>query len=64
MARTLTERDLPGQIESRIAGDFETLAGALGLPFLMKPRRGYAGKGIVRVAGPTDFDPLAAHPAT
>lgn len=60
MARALADRDLPGQIESRVAGDFDTLAGALGLPFLMKPRRGYAGKGIVRVAAPRDFAPMAA----
>lgn len=59
MAEALAAHGLPGRIESRVDGDFETLAGALGLPFLMKPRRGYAGKGIVRVADPAGFAPLA-----
>lgn len=59
MAEALVAHDLPGRIESRIDGDFETLSGALGLPFLMKPRRGYAGKGIVRVTDPAGFAPLA-----
>jgi carbamoyl-phosphate synthase large subunit len=43
-------------IPTRIAGGFEELAGELGAPFLLKPRRGYAGKGIVRVRDARDFE--------
>jgi carbamoyl-phosphate synthase large subunit len=42
-------------IDSRLDGDFHALAKALGLPFLLKPRRGYAGKGIVTVASQAAF---------
>ena len=36
-------------IESRLSGGFENLKSDLGLPFLLKPRRGFASKGIVIV---------------
>jgi carbamoyl-phosphate synthase large subunit len=36
-------------IETRLEGAFEELHKAFGLPFLLKPRRGFASKGIVRV---------------
>ncbi|EHB49730.1 ATP-grasp fold domain protein, DUF201-type [Mycolicibacterium rhodesiae JS60] len=36
-------------IESRLAGAFVELKSAYGLPFLLKPRRGFASKGIVIV---------------
>jgi carbamoyl-phosphate synthase large subunit len=36
-------------IESRLEGSFEELRDAFGLPFLLKPRRGFASKGIVIV---------------
>lgn len=39
----------PVRIPSRIAGDFDELAAAFGVPFLLKPRRGSASKGLVRV---------------
>jgi len=36
-------------IESRLEGTFDDLASAYGLPFLLKPRQGFASKGIVIV---------------
>jgi carbamoyl-phosphate synthase large subunit len=38
-------------IDSSLGQDFEVLATRFGLPFLLKPRRGFASKGIVRVTG-------------
>lgn len=49
----------PARIDAATQGDFVTLAKRLGLPFLLKPRRGYAGKGIIRVATLEDFAPHA-----
>jgi carbamoyl-phosphate synthase large subunit len=46
----------PARIPSYGQGDFETLASRLGLPFLLKPRRSYASKGIERVSAQADFD--------
>ncbi|MBC7404818.1 MAG: ATP-grasp domain-containing protein [Cytophaga sp.] len=36
-------------IESRLEGDFNQLKESFGMPFLLKPRRGFASKGIVIV---------------
>lgn len=36
-------------IESRIEGDFESLSRELGCPFLLKPRKSYASKGIAKI---------------
>ena len=36
-------------IESSLITDFDTLVTKFGLPFLLKPRRGFASKGIVKV---------------
>lgn len=38
-------------IDSSLEQDFEVLAARFGVPFLLKPRRGFASKGIVRVTG-------------
>jgi carbamoyl-phosphate synthase large subunit len=38
-------------IDTSISQDFEASAAKFGLPFLLKPRRGFASKGIVRVTG-------------
>ena len=38
-------------IDTSLIQDFEVLAAKFGLPFLLKPRRGFASKGIVRVTG-------------
>lgn len=43
-------------IPTRIDGDFESLADEFSVPFILKPRRGFASKGIVRVNAQSDFD--------
>jgi carbamoyl-phosphate synthase large subunit len=45
-------------IPSSIDADFEKLEHAFGLPFLLKPRRGFGSKGIVRI---NDAQAFAAH---
>ena len=42
-------------IPSFVDGDFDRLSSVLGLPFLMKPRRGHASKGIRQVRNAADF---------
>ena len=42
-------------IPSRIEGDFASLSRDLGLPFLLKPRRSYASKGIHRIESEADL---------
>lgn len=49
----------PVRIPSLLSGSFAELAASLGLPFLLKPRRSYASKGIVRVNREADFAPHA-----
>lgn len=48
------------RIPSLLSGDFHALKAALGLPFLLKPRRSYASKGLVWVREERDFTPHAA----
>ena len=50
----LTRAGLP-TIATRIDGEFAELAQALGLPFLLKPRRSYASKGIQRIEDERDL---------
>jgi len=45
-------------IESSLENDYSTLSERFGLPFLLKPRRGFGSKGIVRVASKKQFDEL------
>jgi carbamoyl-phosphate synthase large subunit len=52
----LRESNLSCQIETRIDGEFEEVADTWGLPFLLKPRRGFASKGIVRVGDVETFN--------
>ena len=59
MDRELASIGEPSRIESIPEGDFDTLARRLGLPFLLKPRRSYASKGLVRVGCEADFAPHA-----
>ena len=49
----------PSRIVTRDRGTFAELSAALGLPFLLKPRRGYASKGIVTVEDEATFERLA-----
>jgi carbamoyl-phosphate synthase large subunit len=44
------------RIASFLDGDFEYFSRKLGLPFILKPRQGYASKGIVRVQNKAEFD--------
>lgn len=47
----LEKEGLRCAIDSSLEQDFDVLAARFGLPFLLKPRRGFASKGIVRVTG-------------
>ena len=42
-------------IKTYIDGDFDRLKDELGLPFLLKPRRSYASKGIRKIESATDY---------
>ena len=54
---TFLSKSLPRYaIESKVEGNFETLSEAFGTPFLMKPRRGYGSRGIIRVENKTQFE--------
>ncbi len=44
------------RIPSHLSGDYDTLVEQLGLPFILKPRRSYASKGMMRVKCREDFD--------
>ncbi|MGR3993052.1 ATP-grasp domain-containing protein [Pseudomonas sp. 1121_17] len=59
MDQALLALDERCRIPSLIAGDFHSLKQALGLPFLLKPRKGYASKGLVWVHQEQDFTPYA-----
>lgn len=52
---TLHRAGVPSAIESRLAGTFEELSRDFGLPFLLKPRRGFASRGIVIVDSAETF---------
>ena len=42
-------------IETRLSGDFDELVERLGLPFVVKPRRGFGAKGVTIVDGAEAF---------
>jgi len=54
----LTAVELPCAIDSTLETDFDVLEGRFGLPFLLKPRRGFASKGIVRI---NDYNTFSKH---
>lgn len=56
MHEELLAVDDPCRIPTYLVGDFDTLTARLGLPFLLKPRRSYASKGLVRVASREVFE--------
>lgn len=56
MHEELTAINEPSKIPSYSEGSFDALTGRLGLPFLLKPRRSYASKGLVVVSSRADFD--------
>lgn len=45
----------PARIPSFLEGSYDELAECLGVPFLLKPRRSYASKGLVRIRSRDDF---------
>ncbi len=51
----LKQAAVPCVIDSSLEPDFEALEARFGLPFLLKPRRGFGSKGIVRVDGVETF---------
>jgi carbamoyl-phosphate synthase large subunit len=51
----LKEAGIGCVIDSSLEPDFEALRQRFGLPFLLKPRRGFGSKGIVRVEGLETF---------
>ena len=48
------------RIPSFLSGDFADLAEELGTPFLLKPRKSYASKGLVKVGTPAEFAAYSA----
>ena len=56
MYRYLVAKGLSCAIPSALTGTFESLAEGLGLPFLLKPRSGYASKGILTIDSQDQFD--------
>lgn len=52
----LQENSSPYAIETRLKGSFSELKKDFGLPFLLKPRRGFASKGIVKVENEETFN--------
>lgn len=54
--RRLREAGVACAIESSLEGDFAALIQSFGLPFLLKPRRGFGSKGIVRVTSEEGFE--------
>ena len=54
--QSLQAAGMPCAIDSSLDNSFETLVAAYGLPFLLKPRRGFGSKGIVRVDSAETFE--------
>lgn len=44
------------RIPSYLSGDYDSLSEKLGLPFILKPRKSYASKGLVRIHDRKDFN--------
>lgn len=59
MDQALLAHEDDARIPSHLTGDFASLSQQLGLPFLLKPRRSYASKGLVWVREARDFTPWA-----
>ncbi|EJN33181.1 ATP-grasp domain-containing protein [Pseudomonas sp. GM80] len=55
MHQALLDFKDPSRIPSYIAGNYPDLCALLEVPFILKPRRSYASKGLVRVKDETDF---------
>ncbi|MDH5765820.1 MAG: ATP-grasp domain-containing protein [Gammaproteobacteria bacterium] len=55
MHQELASINSDARIDSYLEGDFHTLSKKLKLPFILKPRHGYASKGMIRVHDEMDF---------
>jgi len=55
MHESLREAGHESRIPTRLSGEFDELKNEFGLPFLLKPRTGYASKGIARIFSREDF---------
>lgn len=55
MHQALLDLQDASRIPCYLDGDYSSLSKLLGLPFILKPRRSYASKGLVRVRGESDF---------
>lgn len=56
MHQALLDLQDASRIPSYLTGDYSSLSKLLGLPFILKPRRSYASKGLVRVRDESDFE--------
>lgn len=55
MHQELLESNSDARIASYLDVDFDRISRTLGLPFIVKPRKSYASKGLVRVSNRSDF---------
>jgi carbamoyl-phosphate synthase large subunit len=53
--QAMEKKESPYAIESSLSINYDDLVRRFGLPFLLKPRKGFGSKGIVRVHGEKDF---------
>jgi carbamoyl-phosphate synthase large subunit len=54
--QALSKVNSPYVIPSSLDTDFDTIVEEFGLPFLLKPKRGFASKGIIKVTSKEIFD--------
>ena len=54
--QVLNENNIPYTIDSSLNSDFDFLVNEFGLPFILKPRRGFGSKGIVKVDSLETFE--------
>jgi carbamoyl-phosphate synthase large subunit len=52
----LKKNNNPYLINTTLENDFDILVNNLGIPFLLKPRKGYASRGLVKINNRTTFD--------
>lgn len=57
--KELKKINLSARIDSAINGNFKSLTKKFGCPFILKPRKSYASKGIRIVKTKKDFSPIA-----
>lgn len=57
-AERLREQRDPALIDSSLESNFDLLVDQLGLPFIIKPRRGYGSRGVVAITDADSFLPF------